>query len=257
MALVHCNFFSYSLGYPVDIQVILPSFTPNDMKGKHTHTLPDKFPVIYLLHGYGGDHMAWLRYTSLERYAEEYRIAVVTFSCHNKAYHNAPLGENFYDFLNSELPEFVENYFPIASEMKHRFIAGLSMGGYGALMHGIENPERYRAIGAFSPGIPDPKAKAEPERIMRTDLHQLTQDAIDAGKKLPELFMCIGENDFLYDRVIRYHKAFEKQWTGDRYRFDDLPDFEHEFAIWDIEVLAFIKWIRRDDVYASMDKNKV
>lgn len=257
MALVHCNFFSYSLGYPMDIQVILPSFTANNMKGKHAHTLPGKFPVIYLLHGYANDYKVWLRYTSLERYAEEHRIAVVTFSCHNKAYHNAPLGENFYDFLNSELPEFVENYFPISSEAKDRFIAGLSMGGYGALLHGIENPQRYGAIGAFSPGIPDPQAKTELERIMRTDLYQLTQDAIRAGKKLPDLFMCIGEHDFLYDRVARYHEMFKDQWTGDRYRFDDLPDFEHEFAIWDIEVLAFIEWIRRDDVYAAMGKNKV
>ncbi|MBQ8618034.1 MAG: hypothetical protein IJ418_11085 [Clostridia bacterium] len=257
MAQIHCNFFSYSLGYATDIEVILPSFTANDMDGKHTHALPGRFPVIYLLHGYANDYRAWLRYTSLERYAEEHRIAVVTFSCHNKAYHNAPLGENFYDFLNSELPEFVENYFPISDRPENRYVAGLSMGGYGALLHGIENPQRYSAIGAFSPGIPEEGAKGEPERIMRTNLFKLAREAIAGGKKLPDLFLCIGEKDFLYDRVTRFDKEFGDQWTGDRYRFDDLPSYDHEFAFWDKEVLAFIEWIRRDDAFAAMDKNKV
>ena len=91
MAQIQCNFFSYSLGYPVDIQVVLPSFTSCNLSQPHTHRLPGKFPVLYLLHGYGNDYQAWLRYTSVERYAEEHRIAVVTFSCHNKAYQNAPV----------------------------------------------------------------------------------------------------------------------------------------------------------------------
>lgn len=72
------------------------------------------------------DYQVWHRYTSIARYAEECRIAVVTFSCHNKAYLNAPLGENFYDFLNEELPEFVEQYFPISTKPEERYIAGLS-----------------------------------------------------------------------------------------------------------------------------------
>jgi len=258
LAQIQCNFFSYSLGYPVDIAVTLPSFTSNNMNKKpHTHALPARFPVLYLLHGYGNDYQAWLRYTSAERYTEEHRIALVTFSCHNKAYLNAPLGENFYDFLNSELPEFVEHYFPISSDPRERFVAGLSMGGYGALLHGLKNPERYSAIGAFSPGIPDPNAKQEPDRIMREDLYKLTREALASGKKLPDLFMCIGQQDFLYERVTDYHRTFGAQWKSNRYRYDDLPDYEHEFAIWDKELPAFLDWIEREDVYKQMGKNKV
>ena len=257
MAQVHCNLFSYSLGYPVDIEVILPSFTSCNMHLPHTHALPGKFPVIYLLHGYGNDYQAWLRYTSIERYAEEHRIAVVTFSCHNKAYLNAPLGENFYDFLNSELPEFVENYFPISSEAKERYIAGLSMGGYGAMLHGLKNPERYSAIGAFSPGIPDENPKEEMNKIMREDLYKVTREALASGKPLPDLFMCIGDKDFLYERVTRYHETFMPKWHTSRYRYDDLPNYEHEFAIWDKEVQAFLDWIKREDVFKQMGKNKV
>lgn len=258
MAQVHCNFYSYSLRYPIDIEVILPSFTSCNLEQPHTHALPGKFPVIYLLHGYGNDYQAWLRYTSIERYAEEHRIAVVTFSCHNKAYQNAPYDENFYDFLNEELPNFVESYFPISGDPKERYIAGLSMGGYGTLLHGLSNPQRYAAIGAFSPGIPDPDApNADLNRVMRENLFALTEKALAENEVLPDVFICIGDKDFLYDRVTKYHKAFEGRWHGCRYRYDDLPGYEHEFAIWDREVLAFLEWIPREDVFKKLGKNKV
>jgi S-formylglutathione hydrolase FrmB len=257
MAQIQCNFFAYSLGYPVDIQITLPSFTSCNMGNPHTHALPGQFPVLYLLHGYGNDYKAWARYTSMERYAEEHRIAVVTFSCHNKAYLNAPLGENFYDFLNEELPEFVESYFPISSNPQERYIAGLSMGGYGAMLHGLTNPERYSAIGAFSPGIPDPDSAADPNRIMRIDLYEVTRKALESCVQLPDLFICIGDKDFLYERVTRYHQTFGANWPISRYRYDDLPDYEHEFAIWDKEIQAFLDWIKREDVYKKLGKNKV
>ena len=257
MAQIQCNFFSYSLGYPVDIQVVLPSFTSCNLSQPHTHRLPGKFPVLYLLHGYGNDYQAWLRYTSVERYAEEHRIAVVTFSCHNKAYQNAPYGENFYDFLNEELPDFVENYFPISADPRERYIAGLSMGGYGALLHGLQNPRRYNAIGAFSPGIPDPDAEPDLNRVMRTNLYEVTEQALASEDPLPDLFLCIGDQDFLYQRVTKYHNAFGHRWNRSRYRYDDLPNYEHEFSIWDREVEAFLNWIRREDVFHQLGMNKV
>lgn len=80
-------------------------------------------------------------------------MAVVTFSVGNKAYVNVGDGENYYDFLEEELPEFVEAYFPVSNLPEERYIAGLSMGGYGALLHGLQNPEHYHAIGAFSPAV--------------------------------------------------------------------------------------------------------
>lgn len=257
MAQIQCNFFSYSLGYPMDIEVTLPSFTACNMAQEHSHNLPARFPVLYLLHGYGNDYRAWMRYTSVQRYAEEYRIAVVTFSCHNKAYLNAPYGDNFYDLLNRELPEFVENYFHISNDSKQRYIAGLSMGGYGALLHGLQNPDRYRAIGAFSPGIPDEKQEEDGNRINRVNIYDVTHKALIGGSSLPDLFICIGEGDFLYERVTRYHETFMPHWHASRYRFDKIPGYEHEFAIWDQEIVAFLQWIERDDAYKIMGKNKV
>lgn len=260
MAQIHCNFFSYSLGHGVDIAVTLPSFTSCNMEQEHSHRLPGKFPVLYLLHGHGNDYMVWHRYTSVDRYAEEKRIAIVTFSVGNKPYSNEGKGDNYYDFLNRELPEFVENYFPVSDQREERYIAGLSMGGYGALLHGLQNPERYSAIGAFSPAVFDRKTLEEGANsrgLKLCDLYEITKQAVESGKKLPDLFLCIGDKDFLYENVTAYHKFLEKTWKGARFRYDDMPGYEHEFAIWDIEAANFLDWIDRKDVFQKMGPNKV
>lgn len=257
MARIMCNFFSYSLGHGVDIEVTLPSFTSCNMEGGRSHKLPGRFPVLYLLHGHGNDYAVWHRYTSVDRYAEEKRIAIVTFSVGNKPYSNEPGGDNFYDFLEQELPDFLENYFPISGDPKDRYIAGLSMGGYGALLHGLENPERYRAIGAFSPAVFSQKQLEENPRGLRLkDLYAVTEKAL-AGRKVPDLFLCIGDKDFLYGPVTEYHDFLKRVWTGARLRYDDMPGYEHEFAIWDLEVSSFLDWIPREDVFKQMGPNKV
>ena len=222
MAQIHCNFFSYSLCHGVDIEVTLPSFTSCNMDDPHTHSLPGKFPVVYLLHGKGNDYMSWLRYTSVERYAEEKRIAIVTFSVGNKAYMNDDMGDNYYDFLNQELPEFVEAYFPISDSPKDRYIESKKTKG--------------------------------PQWV---DLYAATEKAVAEGKKLPDLFLSIGDRDFLYKNVQEYHKFVEPIWKSGRLRYDDLPGYEHEFAIWDLEINNFLDWIDRGDVYKKMGANKV
>lgn len=191
--------------------------------------------------------------------AEEKRIAIVTFSVGNKAYMNDDMGDNYYDFLNQELPEFVEAYFPISDSPKDRYIAGLSMGGYGALLHGIENPDRYSAIGALSPAVfskkdMESKKTKGPQWV---DLYAATEKAVAEGKKLPDLFLSIGDRDFLYKNVQEYHKFVEPIWKSGRLRYDDLPGYEHEFAIWDLEINNFLDWIDRGDVYKKMGANKV
>ena len=79
-----CNFISYSLNRSVTVNVILPTLTcPEIFAGEKSHEVKEKYPVLYLLHGGINDYSSWERYTSIERYAEERRIAVVTFSSEN------------------------------------------------------------------------------------------------------------------------------------------------------------------------------
>ncbi|WP_418559223.1 hypothetical protein [Hominenteromicrobium sp.] len=89
------------------------------------------------------------------------------------------------------------------------------------------------------------------------DLYAATEKAVAEGKKLPDLFLSIGDRDFLYKNVQEYHEFVEPIWKSGRLRYDDLPGYEHEFAIWDLEINNFLDWIDRGDVYKKMGANKV
>ena len=106
MAQINCNFHSYSIRCPIEIEVTLPSISSMDGRDgtPPTHALPAKFPVLYLLHGGGNDYRCWLRYTSAERYAEEHRIALVTCSVGGSSYEDREWGK-YYQLLSKELPE--------------------------------------------------------------------------------------------------------------------------------------------------------
>ena len=203
MPQMHCNFFSYALGHGADLTITLPGVSPCDMDDPAllTHQMPEKFPVLYLLHGHGNDYLSWERFTCVSRYAEEYRIAVVSASVGNSLYMDTIYGEKFYDFIGKELPEFVKAYFPISDRPEDTYIAGASMGGYGALIHAMTDTEQYRAVGAFSPATVWSKEMEEkvghqyPDAM---DLYQTIKDDLDAGKKRPDIIVCVGNNDFQF-----------------------------------------------------------
>ncbi len=78
-----CNFISYTLARSVTVNVIIPGPVFSDASPTHIPSSP--YPVLYLIHGGCGNENVWLRYTSLERYAEERQIAVVTCGLENTA----------------------------------------------------------------------------------------------------------------------------------------------------------------------------
>ena len=223
-----------------------------------THVLPARFPVVYLLHGFANNHAQWTGYTNVELYAEERRIAIVNISAENKAY--AKVGaDDFKRFVSEELPEFVTNFFPISTKPEETYIAGLSMGGYGALMHGLTHPERYRAIGAFSAGLSinpavfasDPMGqpeKPDPEY----DVHALAKAVADTGAAFPAIYSACGMNDFLFEPNRAF--ASELGELGADVTWKEVPGFGHEWRFWDQQVEQFLDWIPRDDAYAQMGK---
>lgn len=250
MAQIKVNFMSYTLGYPVNIEMVLPSVSSCDLDpGKdHSHKVKAKYPILYLLHGHGNDAQCWMRYTSVQRYAEEHRIAAVSMSVGNTCYLNADAyGENFYAFIKDELPEFLCANFPVSERMEDTYICGYSMGGYGTLLHALTAPEQYRAAGIFSPAAHLDRIKERhgiPEPVKTEDMIRGAK-----GMRLPDLFLCVGQDDFLHEDVKWLHEALNE--AGISHRFDDLPGYGHEFGLWDREIKAFIEWLPRSDYYAD------
>ena len=265
MAKLTCNFYSYVLNRAVDITVVLPSATCPESLGltdyPATHVLKDKYPVLYLLHGFGNNHAQWTGYTNVEMYAEERRIAVVNLSAENKSYSKVG-GDDFMRFVSEELPEFVTNFFPVSDKPEETYIAGLSMGGYGAYLHGLTNPEKYRAIGTFSAGVeivPEAIASgslsSDEKAPPANDLHALAKKLKEEGKAFPKIYASCGDQDFLY----KVDKAFaeELKELGADVTWQETAGYGHEWRFWDEQVEKFLDWIPRDDEYAKMGKRSV
>lgn len=259
MAKFQCNVISYTLKRTVDITVVIPTPTIPESMGMGgvtpTHVPEAKYPVLYLLHGMGNNHATWGGYSNVEFFAEERNIAVVMISGENKAYINHEGGDQFYDFVAKELPQFVKAMFPISDRVEDTYIAGLSMGGYGTLVHAFSHPERFAAYGSFS-GAPSMSGPGQegPADIRFRPL-DMAKDLYAKGGKLPKGYIACGENDFLYQNNVDFKNELEK--LGADFTWVSVPNYTHEWRFWNMQIEAFLDWIPRTDVYAQKGKRQI
>ena len=266
--LLQCTFESWSLGRSVSVNVILP--TDIGTFRTKSHKKDGKFPVLYLLHGGGADHTQWLRYTSVERYANEHKIAVVMPHCPDMCYRKAAItfpgmaweGGKLFDFetfFAKELPDWAAANFPISTEPEHSYIAGYSLGGYGAAFTAFTNPENYCAVGLFSayifsgalfdPNLRHSLTDEEKREYLIPDLVAPVIENSKLGKKFPKVYLIHGTKevtdvDPVYAQFLR-EKGIETEED-----YGDYP-YGHEWATWEIGVKHFIEWIPRKDDFSK------
>lgn len=160
MALLRCDFFSDSLSLSTSMTVILPQQTTSQigMSGAATAAPP---PVLYLLHGLSDDDTTWTRRTSIERFVAPLGLAVVMPQVHRSFYTDEAYGGRYWSFLTAELPELVQSFFRLSSRREDTFVAGLSMGGYGAFKWAMRQPERFAAAASLSGALDVSRLRSE------------------------------------------------------------------------------------------------
>lgn len=249
MALIKCDFFSETLGYNTTMNVILP---------KPMDTIDSKYPVIYLYHGMSGNETSWMRYSSIERYAEDNKIAVIMPSVLLSYYSNMHDGLNYFDFISKEVPKVAKALFPITHESNKTFVAGLSMGGYGAFKVALSNPDEYAAAGSFSGSLNMAAIKArKPEEmypfyenifgnldtIHGTDNDLLYLASKLKNKKCPLLYQWCGTEDFLYksNQVFRQN-AIESNLP---LTYEENAG-DHQWKYWDLCIQRFFEYLKEN-----------
>jgi S-formylglutathione hydrolase FrmB len=116
----------------------------------------EKFPVVYLLHGYSGNARSWVAFPSVITDADKYGVIVVCpdggFS---SWYLDSPLDSSFrYEtFVAKELITYVDQNYPTIADRAHRGISGLSMGGHGAFYLALKHKDIFGAVGSTSGGV--------------------------------------------------------------------------------------------------------
>lgn len=245
MALINIGFFSEALGMCVDCNVFLPQSRADAPLGKRK--------VLYLLHGASGGNSDWIRYTNVERYAARHNLALVMPAAHMSSYTDMEHGGKFFTYIADELPAKMRHFFPLSEKREDNYIAGLSMGGVGALKIGLARPDKFSAIGCLSAGAyntaPDVQSMWHlryGERNLEgteEDIYGNLRRIAAEGAPAPRIFHAIGTEDFLLP-CARETRDVIASIPGDpfRYTYIEAPG-AHKWEFWDEYIREFISWL--------------
>ncbi len=247
MAWFQVNFFSVSLGRSVDFHVLLPA----DMAFPGMENI--KYKTLYLLHGYMGSCNDWLLNTPVTELSQQYGLAIVMPSGENGFYVDQPTSNyRGAEFITKELVEYTRKMFPLSDKREDTLIAGLSMGGYGAVRNGLAASETFgHIIGLSSAYVVNGSLQEvgdEPnmlgvnrryyERLFgdlskvewgKNDPRQLAKEILEQGKPMPDLYFACGYNDSLSIPNRELHRYLDS--IGFPHVYEEGPG-SHEWPFW-------------------------
>lgn len=232
------------------------------------------YPVVYLLHGYGDDDTGWVQFGEAHLIADEGiarreipPMILVTPDAGTSWYINNHDGSvRFEDFFLEEFMPHVETRFRIRQERRYRGVAGLSMGGYGALIYSLRHPDLFAAAAAFSPAVyTAEQAATQPqdrwdavERGLygagsgtdRLTDHWRNHNPIEIVTRATDeereamqrvrTYIDSGDDDFLYKGVALYHVTLRDHGMPHEFR---VRDGGHQWSYWRSGLLDGLRFI--------------
>ncbi len=156
-----------------------------------------RYPVLYLLHGYSGSYADWLTRTKLADYAKEYQLIIVTPEGQNSWYTDSATvpADKFESYIVEELVPDVQRRFRALETRAGRGIAGLSMGGYGALKFGVKHPELFAFAASMSGAVGAASWRDENDlpAVLRPSMTRTFGPAAGTVKQANDLFKLVRE----------------------------------------------------------------
>lgn len=272
MSLLTYTFESQYLNGNTQVSVILPD-KPRGVTPAEFYSSGKRYKVLWLLHGTCGDNMDWVRRTNIELYATEKNLVVVMPSALNSNYSNwedTMLGYNMYDYLTEELMPLIYGWLPVSDKREDNFIAGLSMGGRGAIKYAVNHPEKFAAAAVLSASAIDltRMKHGDPNLLLDLDNPRTITTLRNAGGyeafvssnenvwaildekvktgELPRLMFACGEEDaVLYGLYCDFRKHAEE--IGLDAHWYSLPGYGHEWRFWDLGIQEALRFFGLDE----------
>jgi len=230
-----------SLPAPRNATVILPT---------GYHESARRYPVLYLLHGHGGGNLNWMQRTNLLVYTARLPLIIVLPDAGNSWYTNSAArpDERFEEYVAREIPAYVDAQFRTLTFREARYVAGLSMGGYGALKVGLKYSARFSLAGSFS-GAPlaadtayhtlmDEFGPAGSPSRTENDLVALAREArVAAGTYF---YIDCGSAD----ELLAENRAFVQAMSARplAYEYHEVPG-AHGWEYWDRRLPVFLRLV--------------
>lgn len=275
MALIHVNYLSECLMRTVPVNVILPvdKLTFPGMPKREEKP----YKTLYLLHGIFGNYTDWVSGTKIQRWAEEKDLAVVMPSGDNMFYVDQEESHNFYgEFIGKELVDMTRKMFPLSRKREDTYIAGLSMGGYGALRNGLKYSETFGCIASLSgamvvdhiaertddvPFFIDSRSFARSifgdlDKAEESDMNPkwLVKKLKEEGKNIPRIYLTCGLQDSLLE-ANREMRDFLKEQGADVTYVEG--EGAHEWDFWNRSIKDVLEWLPLEGSQAGMNSGNV
>nr|WP_315521909.1 alpha/beta hydrolase-fold protein [Olegusella massiliensis] len=246
------NFYSRSLLITTEVNVIVP-----DKSEDFWTEIDDEVRVLYLLHGLGSNADEWMRFSQIEAFSKIYNLAVIMPNGNRSFYHNLTTGPRYFDWITRELPSLIEQWFNFPRDREHTFIAGESMGGYGALQAAFARPDYFFACAALSPVTsPSELCKSQPDlwwgkeeqttvfgqegASQKDDVLFAAQKSVaeHGAKKMPKILQMVGSNDPLTPQAAQLDTKLKEM--GLETSFDSWEG-RHDFIFWNVAIEKAIR----------------
>ncbi len=269
--------FSICISAILSAQVIVLEdslFSPSvNSASKFYAILPDgysksheRYPTIYLLHGFGGDCSNWVKLTDLVKYLKQYNYIVICPDAKNSWYANSIVNKdaNYEDLIIRDLIPFVDKKYRTKQSKFGRAVAGLSMGGYGAVKFALKYPGMFFFAGGVSPSIQFPfgledsaivaRRSKESNKSVREAFGESRNDSWDANdvfmllektnpKTLPYFYLSAGSQDAIPEVIDQTHSfASALRKKGGTFEMHETPG-GHDWKFWDKEIEIVLKQI--------------
>jgi putative tributyrin esterase len=241
---------SAALGREMKYRVLLPN---------GYDTSPKRYPVLYLLHGLGGNYTDWTMRSNLAEYSRAFPLIIVMPDGENSWYTNTLDGSSkFEDYISTDLPADVVRKFRTINSRYGRSIAGLSMGGYGALKLALKRPAQFAVAGAFSGafsitqdlesalGATDAAAvktifgAADSQARKDNDVFRMAATMKPTGA--PYVYVDCGTSDGLLQTNRELAQAIHK--SGAAYEYHEVAG-AHSWDYWDRRIREFLPVLMR------------
>lgn len=244
-----------SLQRRTSISVILPSDNIHFLQDAE-EIVPQPYKTLYLLHGLYGSDDIFLANTSIQKFAEDHGIAIVIPCGDNSFYVDNPKAHAYYgEYVGEELLDITRNIFPLSDRREDTYIAGFSMGGYGAIRNGLKYSHNFSKIGMISAALitDDIVGYTSDDNVLRSrefyesifgNLDGIQNSDMDPKHlietcgDIPDIFMACGVDDFLYEKNVDFHDFLKSK--GIDATFVEASG-EHTWEFCDKYIKEFIK----------------
>jgi S-formylglutathione hydrolase FrmB len=216
-----------------------------------------QYSVIFLLHGLGGHFDNWNDKTKIEAYLQGYRAIIVAPEGGDGWYTDSvtSVNDKYETYIVKELIPEIDKKFRTLADREHRAIAGLSMGGYGAIKFGLKYPEMFSIVGSFSgafdapmrgvtvtnnwPSIISVYGPAGSDTRKSNDIFQLVRDASpEKLKSLPFIYLDCGTEDLLFKTNRDFSALLIERKIPHEYRE---RTGAHTWPYWESQVQEFLR----------------